>query len=125
MGLRCGYACHYCGRELKAHRVTRDHVVPRWVRRLIQDHPWDLRQVVACEGCNRRKGNMPVDVFLRVRFDLKAVKAQHSKWSRIHWRAMTGNLSFADRALIVMAFDPPKVEIGPPAPAGVDWVRGR
>ena len=52
---RDDYTCHYCGRRPRSDQLTIDHVVPR---SLGGRTTWE-NCVVACEDCNKRKGNRP------------------------------------------------------------------
>lgn len=86
--------CRYCRGDFAKIQSgpTIDHVIPKWVMRLFTHRPFanprkgfHLRnQVTACHGCNRRKGSMPVVVFLAVRLEKPAVvKAERRKWDGI------------------------------------------
>jgi len=50
---RDGYTCRYCGQRPRADELTIDHVVPRSQGGRTN---WE-NCVLACEGCNKRKGN--------------------------------------------------------------------
>ena len=55
--LRDDHLCMYCGRELSAHQLTRDHLVP--LSRGGADC-WS-NVVAACRGCNHAKGSRTPD----------------------------------------------------------------
>ena len=55
--LRDNHLCMYCGRELPAHQLTRDHLVP--LSRGGADC-WS-NVVAACRGCNHAKGSRTPD----------------------------------------------------------------
>ena len=55
--LRDDHLCMYCGRELPAHQLTRDHLVP--LSRGGADC-WS-NVVAACRGCNHAKGSRTPD----------------------------------------------------------------
>lgn len=85
--------CRYCRRELTTEKgATIDHVIPRWVMRLFTHKPFakprkgfhQRNRVTACHGCNRRKGSMPVTIFLSLRLDNTGLlKKERSRWDRI------------------------------------------
>jgi 5-methylcytosine-specific restriction endonuclease McrA len=57
----CGRRCVYCARQLAIETATLDHVVPR----CLGGHTGEDNVVVACRGCNRRKGGQaPFEFFL-------------------------------------------------------------
>lgn len=51
--LRDGYKCRYCGKPLTKKSVTIDHIIPK-----SKGGPTvESNLVVACQRCNRQKGN--------------------------------------------------------------------
>ncbi|HEY8583577.1 MAG TPA: HNH endonuclease [Capillimicrobium sp.] len=58
---RDGPACVWCGREPWRRDLTLEHVVPR----SRGGHLVPENAVVACRGCNRRRGSRPVDAYVR------------------------------------------------------------
>lgn len=54
--------CKYCLDPLSYKQATRDHVIPRSAGGL--NHRSNT--VAACESCNKAKGSMPVDCFIRL-----------------------------------------------------------
>lgn len=60
---RDGNDCHYCGRQLSHETATLDHAEPR--KETTSDDISEL--VLACDDCNREKGSMTYDRFMRYR----------------------------------------------------------
>jgi 5-methylcytosine-specific restriction endonuclease McrA len=58
---RDGPACVWCGREPWRRDLTLEHVVPR----SRGGHMTPENALVACRGCNRRRGSKPVDAYVR------------------------------------------------------------
>src|SRR4051812_31374304 len=58
---RDGAACVWCGRELWRRDLTREHLVPR----SRGGHLTAENAVLACRGCNKRRGSRPVDAYVR------------------------------------------------------------
>jgi 5-methylcytosine-specific restriction endonuclease McrA len=58
---RDGPACVWCGREPWRRDLTLEHVVPR----SRGGHMTAENALVACRGCNRRRGSRPVDAYVR------------------------------------------------------------
>jgi 5-methylcytosine-specific restriction endonuclease McrA len=58
--------CYYCGRHVPKERATFDHCVPRCRGGAVKNNG-----VMACEPCNGRKGDMPAEEFLALRYDPK------------------------------------------------------
>lgn len=58
---RDGPACVWCGREVWRRDLTLEHVIPR----SRGGHLVAENAVVACRGCNKRRGSRPVDAYVR------------------------------------------------------------
>jgi hypothetical protein len=61
MLLRDGPACAWCGREPWRRDLTLEHLVPR----TRGGHLVPENVVLACRGCNKRRGARPVDAYVR------------------------------------------------------------
>ena len=58
---RDGPSCVWCGRSPWRRDLTLEHVVPR----SRGGHLTAENALVACRGCNRRRGSRPVDAYVR------------------------------------------------------------
>ncbi len=58
---RDGPACVWCGRSPWRRDLTLEHVIPR----SRGGHATPENALVACRGCNRRRGSRPVDAYVR------------------------------------------------------------
>lgn len=78
--------CRYCRKELETGQ-TIDHVVPRWVTRLMTGNTplfHIQNRVTSCHPCNRRKGSMPAAVFASLMAQPgNIIKLERTKWDTI------------------------------------------
>lgn len=79
--------CFWCNGHEK---LTRDHLIPSWARRLLPRTP-ELEEIVgACGKCNNAKGATPPAIFWAVRRDPRLVKQQAAKWTTLSSLAAGG-----------------------------------
>lgn len=97
MSQRKAKLCRYCRVEVGA-GGTIDHVVPKWVARLLGGDLPVLKstanRVTACNPCNKLKGPMPVQVFLQYRFDHRELKQHRNYWTTIAGRVTSGSAQY-------------------------------
>lgn len=136
--------CRYCRRELADGTPTFDHVIPKWALKLLpfKNHRarvkcYEANRVTACRPCNRRKGSMPVAIFLTIHLEpAHVIKAERSRWDKIAagFSVLSGSAHLDPLFDMVVAeflkpipahFPTREVKLEPSASAqAVDWVRG-
>jgi 5-methylcytosine-specific restriction endonuclease McrA len=86
---RDGPSCVWCGRAVWRRDLTLEHVVPR----SRGGHLTPENALLACRGCNRRRGSRPVDAYARellregANVDLDALRRSLARLARSQRRS--------------------------------------
>lgn len=93
--LRSKRRCFWCNDEKPMFLITRDHVIPAWVRKQMGlDATSGL--VAACQDCNNDKGGMPPALYARIKDDRLECARQ-----RIQWNDFAGRIREGERGSLL------------------------
>lgn len=78
------HTCRYCGGTYRSDKMTKDHLIPKWVLRVYPEfRDGQHNSVKACLGCNGKKGPIPAAEFIRVRRDNSLLRMSTIRWMGI------------------------------------------
>lgn len=76
--------CSYCFVKVHPHRITRDHVIPKWALRCLPKIQRIYQETVdCCTVCNNRKSGLPLVIFLQFIGQTREIKKLQAKWTAI------------------------------------------